>query len=125
MGRSLGSAAAIEVAHQAGDAISGLIIESGFADTFALIERLGLRTHAMHETKDGFNNAGKIAEVHARTLVIHGERDVLIPPQEGRALYAACAAKEKHLVLIPGAGHNDLLMVGLDRYHQAIQEFIG
>jgi alpha-beta hydrolase superfamily lysophospholipase len=124
MGRSLGSAAAIEVARQAGDEIAGLIIESGFASTFALIERLGLRTRDMTEDRDGFNNCGKIAGVHTRTLVIHGEQDVLIPPDDGRAIFEACASKEKRLVLIPGAGHNDLLMVGLERYRGAIQEFI-
>lgn len=37
MGRSLGSAAALEVADRAGDRIAGLIIESGFAYTFPAI----------------------------------------------------------------------------------------
>jgi len=37
MGRSLGSAAAIEIAVQAGAEINGLIIESGFSSTFDLL----------------------------------------------------------------------------------------
>ena len=39
MGRSLGSAAAIEVALHAGEQLAGLIVESGFSDTFALLAR--------------------------------------------------------------------------------------
>ncbi len=41
MGRSLGSASALELAAAYGDAIDGLIIDSGFAHTVPLLRRLG------------------------------------------------------------------------------------
>ena len=41
MGRSMGSAAALVVAEARGAALASLIIESGFADTLPLVERLG------------------------------------------------------------------------------------
>jgi alpha-beta hydrolase superfamily lysophospholipase len=127
MGRSLGSAAAIEVALHAGGQLGGLIIESGFADIFALLARLGVRVHttySLDEDRDGFGNPAKMARVTTRTLVIHGQADVLIPPSDGQELYRRCAAPDKRLVLIPGAGHNNLMMVGMSRYFEAIQVFV-
>ena len=125
MGRSLGSAAAIEVAGHAGDRLAGLIVESGFADTFALLARLGLRVRDADEARDGFGNAAKMSRINTPTLVIHGQNDVLIPASEGQELYRRSAAADKHLVLIPGAGHNDLLWVGRTAYFEAIADFLG
>ena len=64
MGRSLGSAAAIEVALQAGERMAGLIIESGFADTLALLTRLGVRVPEVDEGQAGFSNYGQDGTYH-------------------------------------------------------------
>jgi hypothetical protein len=126
MGRSLGSAAALEIASRAPDQIAGLIIESGFAYTFALIERIGfLQLADAFENKDGFGNLDKIAKIKLRTLFIHGERDWLIPISDAEALYDACAATDKTLLRVPGAGHNDLMLVGFKPYFEAIGAFCG
>jgi len=124
MGRSLGSAAAIEVALRAGEQLAGLIVESGFADTFGLLARLGLRVVSADEERHGFGNAAKISQTRTPTLVIHGQSDVLIPASDGQELYRRCGAKEKRLVLIPGAGHNDLMLVGVAAYFEAIRGFV-
>lgn len=125
MGRSLGSAAAIEVAVHAGAQLAGLIIESGFADTRALLTRLGAPVSGMDESRSGFGNAAKMAQVTRPTLIIHGQNDLLIPASEGETLYRRSGATDKRLVLIPGAGHNDLLLYGRVRYFEAIAAFIG
>jgi alpha-beta hydrolase superfamily lysophospholipase len=124
MGRSLGSAAAIEVAEHAGNRLAGLIIESGFAHTFALLSRLGVHIEDADEERDGFGNLSKIKRLELPTLIIHGGEDMLIPPSEGRALYASCAAERKQLVIIPGAGHNDLMYRGREQYFHSIREFV-
>ena len=124
MGRSLGSAAAIEVARNNPEDLAGLIIESGFADTFTLLARLGIGVQGADEDRDGFGNLSKIAQVTRRTLIIHGEEDVLIPPVDGKALYAHSASGDKRLLLIPGAGHNDIMMAGMAQYFGAIREFV-
>lgn len=124
MGRSLGSAAAIEVARHAGEQLAGLIIESGFASTLALLVRLGAPVQSFDESQAGFGNATKLEQITTRTLIIHGQNDVLIPASEGEELYRCCAAEDKRLVMIPGAGHNDLLFFGRSRYFEAIQEFV-
>ena len=124
MGRSLGSAAAIEAALHAGEQLAGLIIESGFADTFALLARLGLRIQGVDEERHGFGNPAKMERITMRTLIIHGQADVLIPASDGQELHRRCAAPDKRLVLIPGAGHNDLMMVGMSQYFGAVRMFV-
>lgn len=124
MGRSLGSAAAIEVAVHAGEQLAGLIIESGFADTFALLSRLAVRLEGATEDQDGFGNATKISRITIPTLIIHGQDDLLIPAADGQELFRRSAAEHKQLVLIPDAGHNNLMLVGRDQYFQAIDTFV-
>jgi alpha-beta hydrolase superfamily lysophospholipase len=124
MGRSLGSAAAIEVASKTGKRLAGLIVESGFADTFGLLARLGLRVVGADEERDGMNNAAKMSQIQTPALIIHGQSDVLIPVGDGQELYRRCAATDKRLVLIPGAGHNDLMLVGVAAYFGAIRAFV-
>jgi hypothetical protein len=124
MGRSLGSAAAIEVAIHAEKLIDGLIIESGFADTFGLLARIGgIKPPQEADQADGFTNLAKISQVSLPTLIIHGQNDMLIPYTEGQQLYEQSPAAQKRLVLIPGAGHNDIMFAGREAYFKAIKEF--
>jgi fermentation-respiration switch protein FrsA (DUF1100 family) len=126
MGRSLGSAAALEIVDRAKDGVAGLILESGFAYTFPLIERIGfLQLADAYEHKDGFGNLDKVARAALPTLIIHGERDWIIPIADADALYEASASAKKTLVRIAGAGHNDLMMVGRQTYFKAIADFCG
>jgi alpha-beta hydrolase superfamily lysophospholipase len=125
MGRSLGSAAAIEIAYRAGREPGGLIIESGFAYTFPLLTTLGLRTslEGIDEASDGFGNLTKIAQIGTPTLIIHGREDQLIPIENAQALYEHSAADDKKLVTISKASHNDLLFMGQETYFDALKAF--
>ena len=123
MGRSLGSAAAIEVAAQAEDQIAGLLIDSGFAHTFPLIRRLGGPLIEADDAPDGFGNLAKIAEVLVPTLIIHGEADQIIPVHDAGALYARSPAARKQLLTVPNAGHNNLLSTNPRGYFGAISDF--
>jgi pimeloyl-ACP methyl ester carboxylesterase len=126
MGRSLGSAAAITVARHAGQGIAGQIIESGFAYTLPLLATLGLRLEleGADEARDGFGNLENISQVDVPTLIIHGQEDRLIPVENAHALYEQCGATDKRLVIIPHAGHNDLLFAGQAPYFEALQAFV-
>ncbi|MCL1470727.1 alpha/beta hydrolase [Argonema antarcticum] len=130
MGRSLGSAAAIEIANIAGanaapqHRLAGLIVESGFSESFALLARMGVQIEEEDENKDGIGNVLKLRQITTPTLIIHGQEDNLIPVAQGLVLYRFCAAPDKRLVLIPGAGHNDLIMAGTAQYFEAIRTFI-
>ena len=125
MGRSLGSASAIDIAARVGDRIAGLIIESGFAFTFALITRLSTIAYSGdHEATQGFGNADKIAGVTVPTLIIHGTYDWIIPLGDGEALLDRSGASDKALIPIVGAGHNDLLYVGQKTYMESVATFV-
>ena len=124
MGRSLGSAPAIEIAYHYQNQLRGLIVESGFAIGRNQFERLGAY-HLIEEYKDpiGFGNDLKIKEVTIPTLIIHGEWDEIIPVTEGKALLELSGAVEKHSLFIPRAGHNDLMMIGIRPYMEAVAKF--
>jgi alpha-beta hydrolase superfamily lysophospholipase len=124
MGRSLGSAPAIELAFRSQDAFKGLIVESGFSDAFRLLTYIGLPLTIPQHHQEGFPNGARMRSIRIPTLLIHGAEDHLIPLHEAEELLRLCAAEEKSLVVIPRADHNTLLMKGRDRYFQAIEGFI-
>ena len=57
-------------------------------------------------------------------MFIHGERDSVVPPSMGEALYEACKAG-KECVLIAGADHANSAMTDYETYESAILRFIG
>lgn len=125
MGRSLGSAPAIELAASYQDEIVALIIESGFATTMPLLQRLGLDTRSLSITEeDGFGNAVKISTVTKPTLILHGRRDQIIPVVEAEILQAQSGARSKEFQVVPGADHNSIIAVAGRRYFEAIRFFV-
>lgn len=122
MGRSLGSASALELASRHKNRIDGLVVESGFAYTGPLLVLLGIDTEAMGFIEEnGTENLEKIRTWDKSALVIHAEFDHIIPFADGRALYDACPSRDKTLLMIPGANHNDLFVRGLDAYMKAVK----
>lgn len=125
MGRSLGSASALELAAGYPERIAGLIVESGFAYASPLLALLGIDPAAIgFREETGFRNVDKIAAFKGPTLVIHAEFDHIIPFSEGRRLYEASAAEQKILLKIPGANHNDIHYRGFEAYMQATKELV-
>lgn len=123
MGRSLGSACAIDLALLFGDSVKGLIIESGFANTLPLLETLGISAPRITE-EECFGNTGKIEKIKMPTLILHGARDQLIPSSEAEKLQAASGARNKQFILIPGAGHNTMISTAGKLYFTEIKRFI-
>jgi len=124
MGRSLGSASAIFLAATHPDRLSALLLDSPFADGPALIRRLG-GPQLSAQTLSGGDNIDWIKIIRQPCLIIHGTQDWIIPVSDAEALYEACPSREKKLVKIDGAGHNDLLARGMDVYFSGIKALIG
>ncbi|MBN1614328.1 MAG: alpha/beta hydrolase [Deltaproteobacteria bacterium] len=121
MGRSLGSASAMELVAGYSDEIDGLIIESGFAYVEPLLNLLGMSLDILGLTeKEGFGNIEKIRRYRKPTLIIHGEYDEIIPFSEGRSLFEASPARHKRFLPVQFAGHNDLFFRGMNAYLDAV-----
>jgi hypothetical protein len=126
MGRSLGTASALEIAHRYEDRLSGLIFDSVFCDTVPLLERIGLRDAGRRfDEADGFHNRDKISGFYKPVLFMHGQQDQLTPLEDAQELHALCPAKKRRLVVIPGAGHNDTFARAGLAYFQTMLEFMG
>jgi alpha-beta hydrolase superfamily lysophospholipase len=124
MGRSLGSAPAIEVAYHHKERLKGLIVESGFASQRNQLSRIGVSNlFDRPEEIIGFGNDVKIRDIRIPTLIIHGEWDDVIPAEEGKALFALSGSTRKSSLFVEGAGHNDLLERATDRYMDAVASF--
>ena len=126
MGRSLGSLPAIELAFHYQDSIAGLIIESGSAHNFRrLWDYLGNSEMNIVLSEDKpFLNKLKIRQIIKPTLVIHGERDQILPVSEGQELYQHSGTPDKKLLIIPGADHNDVMVRDQNLYFDTIEEFV-
>ncbi|MBI5949031.1 MAG: alpha/beta hydrolase [Chloroflexi bacterium] len=124
MGRSLGSHPALEIAARCPGRFLGLVIESGAANLRRLADRMGVDASSGEAAALIAAHEAKIAAIRLPVLLIHGEQDELIPVAHARLLYDLLAGTERELVVIPGAGHNDLLWLGIAPYFQAIRSFV-
>ena len=124
MGRSLGSLSAVELASNYPEEMKGLILESGFADLGRVMRYLGLPLSI--PSLDNFGRAGleRIRRIRMPVLIIHGEYDMLIPHSEATTFYENVGSKDKRLLTIPKADHNDIILVGMEQYFEAIREFV-
>ena len=125
MGRSLGSASALELAAHYPERMDGLIIESGFSHVIPLLELLGLQIKSLGiKEKGGSRNIDKIKSFHKPTLIIHAEYDHIIPFSQGQDLYDASPSEDKRMLKIPRADHNTIFLYGMTEYLNAIKEFV-
>jgi pimeloyl-ACP methyl ester carboxylesterase len=124
MGRSLGSAPALELAARSTFEFHCLIVESGFALAGPLLRVLGLNPERFgFHGVPGDENLDKMGRVSCPCLVIHAQFDHLIPFSDGQALFDVCPAKKKHLLEIEGANHNDIFIRGMAPYLEQVQKF--
>ncbi len=123
MGRSLGSICALELAAKHPGELRGMVVESGFISVTKLIRHLGLPAPgdltALEE--EAHQKAGNIT---LPALVIHGERDQLVPLEQGEELYNALSSSRKRLFTIPLGDHNNIFLVETERYLQEIKKFV-
>jgi len=124
MGRSLGGYPAVELAARRPDGFRGLILESAAANLRRLVARfVGPVPPEVIEPLIAANDA-KIASISLPTLMLHGERDELIPLSHATGIHDLLQVKDRSLVVIPGVGHNDILWGGMPQYFAAIAAFV-
>lgn len=122
MGRSLGCISALEVASQNPDSLDGLIVESGLANIGKQASRFGLPHDKANELSEAITR--QVRGIRTPALIIHGERDRLIPPEVGQELYDNLGSIKKVLVRIPMADHNSVMQMDISRYFLSISDFV-
>jgi fermentation-respiration switch protein FrsA (DUF1100 family) len=120
-GESLGAAVVTELATEHPPA--GLVLRSPFEDLASVgsVHYPLLPVRAL--LRDRFPVAQHIAEVDVPTTVIYGTADSVVPAEQSRRV-AAAAARLHSLVRIPGADHNDLVLVSGDEVVRAVVELV-
>ena len=125
MGRSLGSAPAIELASSRGGELAGLIVESGFARVIPLLELVGVPAASLGLTEEyGPRNLEKMRKVSLPTLIMHAENDQIIPFEDAELLSDASPDPDKQFFPVPAAGHNDIQIRAGAAYFEQIRDLL-
>ena len=114
-GESLGTGVAMQLlasvaTHpEKGLAPAGVILEAPFTSVRDVAAHLypGIDPLLDQLTQD-WNSLAWAENLTIPLLVIHGQNDRMIPPDQGRALFEAAASNDKRFLDVPDAGHTDL-----------------
>ncbi len=120
MGRSMGRHSAFELAVNASERLNGVIIESG-RPTIGNFTR-GLTPDVANALEEAY--VAKVHSINIPALVIHGQWDEGAPLRDAVEMHNNLQTRNKHLEIIPGAGHNDLMYVGTTQYFRGIRDFL-
>jgi uncharacterized protein len=104
LGESLGGAVALKLAIESPP--RGLILQSTFTSVRA-IARYHYPFIPTWAIPDAYPSLRLIPRLRAPLLVLHGDRDEIVPVAHGQALFDAAAAP-KRMRVFAGVGHNDL-----------------
>jgi fermentation-respiration switch protein FrsA (DUF1100 family) len=120
LGESLGGAVALALALESPP--RGLVLQS----TFTSVRDMG-RLHypfiPAAIVPDAYPSLSRIRSLKAPLLVLHGDRDDIVPLAHGQALFAA-APEPKQLRVFPRMGHNDLVVLAGRDYAAAIADWL-
>src|SRR5918998_5287131 len=108
-GESLGSGVAVRLASER--PVGGLILEAPYTSTADVAKLTYWFVPVELLMRDQFRSIDLIDDIKAPLLVLHGERDGLIPIRLGQRLYVA-AREPKRFVRLPGVSHVDVLEGG-------------
>jgi alpha-beta hydrolase superfamily lysophospholipase len=124
MGRSLGSAPAIELAAAYPSDFRGMVIESGFCDVTDLLGRMGQVLRQPGRAVPASPGFDRVIKITMPALVIHGQYDSIVPLEEGEKIIRNVASADKKMVIIPEADHNTIFAEGLELYLRELGEFV-
>jgi fermentation-respiration switch protein FrsA (DUF1100 family) len=118
-GESLGCAVVTELAVEHPPA--GLLLRSPFVDLAAVGHEHFPFLPVRLLLRDRYPVAQQVAEVLVPTTVVHAGADTIVPPEQSRQV-ADAAAQLHRLVEVPGADHNDPVLLDGDPVVDAVVE---
>jgi fermentation-respiration switch protein FrsA (DUF1100 family) len=121
LGESIGGAVALALALEHPPA--GLVLMSAFTSVRDMARRhYPFVPQAM--VPDAYPSLRRVPDLRATLLIIHGDRDEIVPLMHAEELFDA-APEPKRLHIIEGVGHNDLVSVAGEEWAAAIVDFSG
>ncbi len=102
LGESLGSGVAVQLAAQ--KQVGAVALNAPYTSTADVAARIYWWLPVRLLMKDQFKSIDFISKVKAPLLFVHGDRDILIPLEFGKRLFAA-ANEPKEMEIIQGFGH--------------------
>ncbi len=108
-GESLGAAVAIRVAAEGVG--RRLILEAPFTSVPDLLHAQYPGEDLSHLVTQRWDSLATIEHVTLPLLVVHGDRDHLVPFEMGRRIHDRAGSKEKRFLKVTGAGHSGLWTV--------------
>lgn len=123
-GHSLGTAIAAELA--AVEPPRSLVLQSPFSTARAMARRMfvpGLSMFWRFVSRVHFDTIARVRALAAPVWVAHGDRDMVVPVHMGREVFNA-ALEPGELLVVHGAGHNDVADVGGRAYWQWLDRAI-
>ena len=118
LGKSLGSAVACHLAAKSQP--ERLILDSAFTSMREVVAQ-NVPWVPKGSIPKLFESLDFAPDISCPALVIHGGRDVLVPPEQGRRMYQALGGP-KEFKMIDSAGHNDISIY--PEYMRWIVEFL-
>jgi fermentation-respiration switch protein FrsA (DUF1100 family) len=115
-GHSLGSAIAADIAAETAPTV--LLLESPFTSAAEMARQVvGPALVPLWRTvsRVPYDTRALVATLDVPVWVTHGDADAVIPLGMGEAVYAA-TRRRGELLVVPGAGHNDVSDIGDARY---------
>ncbi len=119
-GRSLGATVALHVALK--HRVAGLIMEGAFTNARAMARSVMPILPVGPFIRSRLDNIGRVGELKAPLMVIHGDRDETVPFRQGKEVFEA-APEPKEFYRVEGAGHNDTYVEGGEQYLRTLLEF--
>jgi uncharacterized protein len=121
-GRSVGAPIAAYAASKTPP--DGVLLETPFPDI-----RTVLRSNPVLWVLSWFSSYRFPTSKHLDTyrgplLVVHGDRDSIVPFSAGKKVFERARSERKSFVTIPSADHNDLHVVDPRAYWRSIDEFV-
>ena len=124
-GHSLGSAIAAELAAESTPI--ALLLQSPFSSARAMARRMALPGLSLFwplVSRVHYDTERCVRTLTAPVSVAHGLRDMIVPARMGRTVYEA-AGRKGALLLVPGAGHNDIAERSPADYWNWFREALG
>jgi hypothetical protein len=119
-GRSLGSVVALEMARN--NKFAGIILVTPLTSGADVLRAHGYRLSPLL-VGDVIDNMKKVPDISSPVLIIHGDKDEVVPWAMGEKIFSALKNPKK-IVTITGGQHSDLEFVNPALYYGSIEQFI-